>query len=97
MLLEEVKRKYLELSVARFLARRQIEDVNNLFIDDLKSRGIIPNCYCCQRCGNELVTETEVPIVLGLSPLCNWCLGNITITQKMVDDFIKERKLGVEE
>jgi hypothetical protein len=92
--LKEVRRKYLEFNVYKFLVSKQIDDINQLFIIDLKSRGIIPNVYSCQRCGNELVTETEVPIILGQTPLCMGCLGNVTITRDKIEQYIVEHKLG---
>jgi len=94
--LKEVKRRYLEIEVARFLIRKQLDDINNWFIADLKSRDIIPSAYSCQRCGNMLITETEVNIVQGLSPLCMGCLGNITVTKEMVDRYIEEHYKEVE-
>ena len=94
--LKEVKRRYLEIEVARFLIKKQLDDINNWFIADLKSRDIIPSAYSCQRCGNMLITETEVNIVQGLSPLCMGCLGNITVTKEMVDRYIEEHYKEVE-
>jgi hypothetical protein len=89
--IEEVKKRYLELSVIRFLIKRQIKDINNWFIADLKSRDIVPNAYSCQKCGNELILEEPVKIIENISPKCMGCLGNITITKKMVDNYIKKR------
>ena len=94
--LKEVKRRYLEIEVARILIKHQLEHINNWFIADLKSRDIIPSAYSCQRCGNMLITETEVNIVQGLSPLCMGCLGNITVTKEMVDRYIEEHYKEVE-
>jgi len=88
--IEGVKRQYLELAVKRVLIRKQIKDINNWFIADLKSRDIIPSAYSCQRCGNMLITETEVDIFPSISPLCMGCLGNITITKEMIDKYIEE-------
>ena len=93
---EEVKRMYLEFSVMRYLAKKQVDDINNLFIVDLKRRNIIPSLYTCQKCGNELITETEIEIIPGVSPLCMFCLGNITITREAIEEYIEEHKLSVE-
>ena len=87
---EEVKRRYLEISVMRFLIKQQIDDINNWFIADAHSRGLIPNAYSCQKCGNMLITETEVNVFPGFSPLCMGCLGNITITKEAIDEYIEK-------
>lgn len=98
MNIEEVKRRYLELSVRRFLIIKQIQDINNLFIDDLKSRGIVPSIYSCQTCGfNEVVTETEVDIFLGESPRCHGCLGNVSVGDAAIKEYIDSHWKGGEE
>jgi len=93
--MEGVKRRYLELSVMRFLIKKQINDINNWFIADLKSRGIIPSAYSCQKCGSMLITETEVNIFPGISPLCMGYLGNVTVTKQMIDKYIEENHMEV--
>ena len=91
-----VRRQYLELSVRRFLIKKQVEDINNWFIADFKSRDIIPNAYTCQRCGNMLVTEEPVKIITSVSPLCPGCLGNVTVSPEAVEKYIDEHWKEVE-
>jgi len=86
----DYKRRYLEMNVMQFLIRKQLKDINNWFIADIKSRGMIPNLYNCQKCHSMIVLEELVDIVIGISPRCMGCLGNVTVTKKMVDDYIKE-------
>jgi len=90
----DYKRKYLEMSVLNFLSRRQVNNINNWFLEDFKVRGIIPMVYSCQKCGTMVVSETELEIVQSKTPQCNSCLGNITISKKMVDGYIEEHHLG---
>ena len=94
--IEGVKRQYLELAVKRVLIRKQIKDINNWFIADLKSRDIIPSAYSCQRCGNMLVTEEPVKIITSVSPLCPGCLGNVTVSPEAVEKYIDEHWKEVE-
>ena len=89
----DYKRRYRELNVLRWLMLKQLKDINNWFLADFKTRGIIPSVYSCQRCASMIVNEEEVEIIVGKSPLCHACLGNITITKQMVEDYIKQNNL----
>jgi hypothetical protein len=62
--------------------KQRVEDINNLFIEDIKAQGLTPIIYFCEKCGNATVRAKPVEIIPGKSPLCHWCLGNVSIKVK---------------
>jgi len=75
-----------EIQKMRRVIKNQIEDANNFFIEDMHSRNIIPLAYPCELCGNTVISEQKIKVIPGVTPRCMACLGNITITKRLMEE-----------